>query len=136
MDLSDGRTNLEVCSFSVEFIGLNHLPYFSPVLTSYLQIYKQPSPYLWMYEIPAYFDEDVHDELTLTVDLLDTAEFASYSDSNGGIISIEDISSDLVPTGTFSILVTLSDGTESVATDITVKIYDAPVYEDSADEGL
>ena len=76
----------------------------------------------------------MHDELTLTVELLDTAEFASYSNSNGGMISIEDISSDLVPTGTFSILVTLSDGTESVVTDITVKIYDAPVYEDSADE--
>lgn len=126
VDISDGRTDVEMCIFSVEFIGLNHLPFFSPALTSYLQIYKQPSTFLWEYELPLFYDEDVFDTLTLTVDLADTAEFASYQN---GKIQIEDLSSPEVPTGTFTIIVTLSDGIESVITDITVIIHEATSFE-------
>ena len=78
MDLSDGRTNLEAGSFSVEFIGLNKLPYFSPALTSVLQIYKQPNPFIWQFELPNYTDEDVFDILTVSADLQDTASFMTY----------------------------------------------------------
>ena len=131
MDLSDGRTNLEAGSFSVEFIGLNKLPYFSPALTSVLQIYKQPNPFVWQFDLPNYTDEDVFDILTVSVDLQDTASFMSYSD---GVFGIEDISAEEVPVGTYQILVTLSDGKESVVTDISVIIHDAPIFEDDVEE--
>ena len=78
---------------------------------------------MWDYELPPFFDEDVLDTLTLTVDLADTTDFASYQN---GKIQIEDISSPDVPAGIFTIIVTLSDGIETVIKDIKVLIHEAP----------
>ena len=46
-----------------------------------------------------------------------------------GGFQIEDLSSEDIPSGTFTIVVTLSDGKLSVVTDITVIFYDPPVFE-------
>ena len=41
VDVSDGITlGAVLCTFTVEFIGDNNLPYFNPELGSYWQIYK------------------------------------------------------------------------------------------------
>jgi hypothetical protein len=121
----------ELATFTVEFIGNNHLPFFDPALTSYLQIYRQASFFVWSYPIPETFDEDNKDMLTVTVDLGDTAEFMTFTD---GELKIDDLSDEIVPSGTFSVIVVLSDGTESVITDITVIIYDPPVFADTEEE--
>ena len=65
----------------------------------------------------------------LTVDLADTADFMTYSD---GLFEIEDLSSVDVPAGQFKITVNLSDGFDVVTNDITIIIYEAPVYEDES----
>jgi len=53
----------------VEFIGENRFPFFDPPLTSFLQIYRQPSYFEWAYPLPEAYDEDINDTVTVTVDL-------------------------------------------------------------------
>jgi len=48
--------------------------------------------------------------------------------TSGGL-QIEDLSSKDIPSGTFTIVVTLFDGKSSVVTNITVIVYDPPVFE-------
>ena len=132
-NLSDGQTDLEICRFTIEFIGNNHLPYFKPDLGAYLQIYKQGRSFHWTFELPPFFDEDVNDTLNLSVDLMDIAEFTTFVD---GVLHIEDLSSPVVPFGTFSLFVTLSDGVDSLVSHITVLIYEAPIYEDEFESNL
>lgn len=39
-DLSDGTFGHEMATFSVEFFGENHAPYFVPPMSTMIQIYK------------------------------------------------------------------------------------------------
>lgn len=51
------------------------------------------------------------------------------------VFTIEDISAEAVPTGTFEVHVTLTDGHETIISKITVLIYKAPTFDDAVDEG-
>jgi len=61
----------------------------------------------------------------LKVDLQDSAEFITFNEETGEF-KIEDLADPLVPSGTFMISVSLSDGKDSVVADISVIIYDPP----------
>ena len=74
---------------------------------------------MWTYELPEIWDEDPDDTLVITVDLSEMEEFATYEN---GFIQIADLSDSIVPVGTFTVVVTLTDGFEVVQTDITVLI--------------
>ena len=132
LDLSDGSVGNVVASFNIEFIGINNLPFFDPPLTSYFQIYKQNQPFEWVYELPPYFDEDVRDTVSVSVDITDTEDFM-FIDENLKM-SIPDLSSPDVPPGEYTILVTLTDGVEPIQSDVTVIIYAAPVFETEESE--
>lgn len=73
--------------------------------------------------------------LALTVDLLEIADFATFDYEKEQIV-IADISSPAVPTGTFKIHVTLTDGIETVFQEVNVLIYQAPNYGKSDDDSL
>ena len=85
-----------------------------------------------MYELPPYFDEDVRDTVSISVDITDTEDFM-FIDENLKM-SIPDLSSPDVPPGEYTILVTLTDGVEPIQSDVTVIIYAAPVFETEESE--
>ena len=62
--------------FTVEFIGENSLPFFEPALVQLFQVYKQPSPFFWSYDIPNALDDDIADTLTTEVDITSISGFA------------------------------------------------------------
>ena len=105
LELSDGELNYDPdVRFKVEFLGENHLPYFEPVLTSFLQVFKQEAqeePIPWSYNFPDVFDEDKGDTVTLTVDITEMEEIVTYLEEEevGRSISIEDVSDPELPAG-------------------------------------
>ena len=116
---------VQIASFKVSFFGKNNLPRFSKPLPGLLQIYKQRSAFLWTYLFPSYSDDDPLDKVTLIVSLLNTAEFMTYDEKISGL-TIEDLADTKVPSGTFSISVSLFDGKDTVVSNILVIIYDTP----------
>lgn len=48
---------------------------------------------------------------------------------------IEDLSSVNVPTGSFELIVTLTDGKDNLITDVLVIVYAAPIFEDQSAAG-
>ncbi len=112
LNLTDGTKGNIVATFTVEFIGINNEPYFDPPLTSYFQIYKQNTPFVWEYELPPYFDDDVRDTASVWVDYNETAEFMAM-DANFKL-SIPDLSIEEVTPGTYKILVFISDGSQTI----------------------
>lgn len=68
----------------------------------------------------------------MIVDLGNTEHFITYHED---WFVIEDLSSADVPTGTFEMIVTLTDGKNSLITDIQVLVYAAPIFEDSDSAG-
>ena len=75
--------------------------------------------------MPAYSDLDEDDTVTLTVDLGDADEFMSYLDVEK-TFEIADLSAPEVPTGEFKVSVTISDGKDTIKSEITVIVYDKP----------
>ena len=125
VELTDGEPAKPLATFVVFFKSDNNLPLFEPELTSLMQIYRQPSFFLWTYPLPAYSDLDEDDTVTLTVDLGDAGEFMSYLDVEK-MFEIADLSDPEVPTGEFKVSVTISDGKDTIKSEITVIVYDKP----------
>ena len=116
---------MQIAIFDVSFHGKNNLPHFSKPLTSILNIYKQRTAFLWTYLLPSYTDDDLIDIVALDVFLKDTANFMTF-DEKIAALTIEDLADPKVPSGTFSVDVILSDGKDTMVSNISVLIYDAP----------
>ena len=80
--------------------------------------------------MPASSDFDA-DEVVTSVDLGPTKIFAEF-DENSGTISIPDLSSDGVLTGSFTLTVRLDDGKDTTTAKITINIAEAEAPEEEA----
>ena len=132
VDLTDGQTAVEISSFTVEYVGVNFLPYFDPPISAFLQVFKQEEETPWEYVIPDYFDDNPYDPLSLSVDLSEVFSFLTYNSETKTFL-IEDLADPELPKGSFRIEVVLSDGVEDLSFPIRLIIYDVgetPLVED------
>ena len=106
------------------------MPYFDPFLTSFIQIYKTAEPFLWTYQLPE-IKNDPEAKFTLTVDMSDIEEFATFED---GIIQIADLSDPSVLKGIFTVMITLADEIEVLKYRITIIIYEELSEKQLSDE--
>ena len=47
IDRSDGKQNISIANFTVQFLGKNSLPFFDPPLTAFIQVHKTHEPTPW-----------------------------------------------------------------------------------------
>ena len=106
----------------MEYIGQNYLPYFDPSLSAFIQIYKQEMEQVWEFALPSYFDSNINDSVSLSVSMVEVEAFMSF-DEKKAVFEIENLADPDVPTGTFRVTVTLSDGTEDREFPISLVIY-------------
>ena len=76
----------------------------------------------WFYQIPSFTDDD-GDVVTLTVTFPTNPFFATF-DSTTDKIKITDLASTSVLSGSYQIIVTLSDGTNNVSNQINLVVTD------------
>ena len=91
-----------------------------------IQIYKQSTEYEWRFVLPQALDDDAQDAVTVAYDLSQVEDFMELRSQE---FVIEDLSSPDVPSGTFYVLVTLSDGQITVESAIKVVLYEPAVYD-------
>lgn len=137
-DLTDGQIGVELASFQVEFLGENYLPYFEPALSGLIQIEKkeveaEEEDESWEFILPDFFDENINDEVTLSVDLTNVESFMSFNEVTKAF-EIENLADAELPVGTFKVIVTLSDGTESRQFNVSIVIDDSSTEENQDEE--
>lgn len=77
---------------------------------------------VWEFALPSYFDSNINDSVSLSVSMVEVEAFMSF-DEKKAVFEIENLADPDVPTGTFRVTVTLSDGTEDREFPISLVIY-------------
>ena len=69
-----------LADLEIKFNGQNYPPYFDPALSALLQVFKQEEVEAWEYTIPDFFDDNVNDFVTLSVNLSEAEAFLSFNE--------------------------------------------------------
>ena len=75
IDVSDGSVGIFLTNLTIEFVAQNRLPYFSPALSPFLSVQKTPTAAPWSYQLPPFFDADIMDRPSLTINLNSASSF-------------------------------------------------------------
>ena len=123
IDLTGEQTGIELATFEVEFQGENNLPYFKPPLQYILPVIKESDEVSWTYLLDP-FDDDLGDEVSVSVDLGETSVFMSYTGDSK--LEIADLNSQLITISKeYTIQVSATDGKDTVVRDITFVVFEA-----------
>jgi len=92
-----------------EFVLGNTTPRFESSVSSPLEVIKTLNETAWSYSLPRVVDADEDDIVTASASMGFTATFIEFEESDL-TFKIHDLSSELVPEGSYSLSVTLDDG--------------------------
>lgn len=110
--------------FKVSILKPNSHPKFTSPLPTTIVLQKTHEPQSWSFGLPAFFDEDPADEVTLTAELDNARGFMKLTDDYN--ITVSDVSSRLFSSAIYLLKFTLDDSKAKTVYSTMLMVFDAP----------